>query len=148
MIVLCLLALISSSGIISNYLLTNKSTFMSQGSILKTKSFDFAIRIIKLYKFLKKTYSEYELSQQLLRCGTAIGALIREAEHAESRKDFLHKLNISLKEANECVYWLELLHTSDYINKRMFESIMKDAVELLKMLISSVKTTRNKTQMQ
>jgi len=118
---------------------------MSRQSILKTKSFDFAIRIIKLYKFLKKNYSEYDLSQQLLRCGTGIGALIREAEHAESRKDFLHKLNIGLKEANECVYWLELLHATDYINKRMFESNMPDAVALLKMLISSVKTTRSKS---
>ena len=121
---------------------------MSHQSILKSKSFDFAVRIIKLYKFLKKNHSEYELSQQLLRSGTAVGALIREAEHGESRKDFLHKLNISLKEANECVYWLDLLHATDYINKRMYESMMKDAVELLKMLISSVKTTKNKTQMK
>ena len=70
---------------------------MSHQSILKSKSFDFAVRIIKLYKFLKKNHSEYELSQQLLRSGTAVGALIREAEHGESRMDFLHKLNISLK---------------------------------------------------
>lgn len=97
---------------------------------------------------LKKNYSEYELSQQLLRCGTDVGAVIREAEHGESGKDFLHKLNISLKEANECVYWLDLLYATDYINKRMYESMMKDAVELLKMLISSVKTTKNKTQMK
>jgi four helix bundle protein len=79
---------------------------MSYNSILKTKSFDFAVRIIKLYKFLKKQYSEYELSNQLLRSGTAVGALVREAERAESRKDFSHKLNISLKEANESIYWL------------------------------------------
>jgi len=117
---------------------------MSLQSILKTKSFDFAVRVIKLYKFLKKNFSEYELSQQLLRCGTGIGALIREAEHAESKKDFLHKLNIGLKEANECVYWLELLYATDYINKRMYDSMIKDALELLKMLISSVKTTRRK----
>ncbi|TAL45743.1 MAG: four helix bundle protein [Chitinophagaceae bacterium] len=114
---------------------------MSRESILKTKRFDFAVRIIKLYKFLKKNHSEYELSQQLVRSGTSIGALIREAEHAESRKDFIHKLNIGLKEANECVYWLELLYATDYITKRMFESMIKDATELLKMLISSVKTT-------
>jgi len=121
---------------------------MSQQSVLKTKSFDFAVRIIKLYKFLKKNHSDYELSQQLLRCGTGIGALIREAEHAESKKDFLHKLNIGLKEANESIYWLELLYATDYINKRMFESVSKDALELLKMLISSVKTTKRKIQMQ
>jgi len=115
---------------------------MSRESILKTKSFDFAVRIIKLYKFLKKNHSEYELSNQLVRSGTSIGALIREAEHAESRKDFIHKLNIGLKEANECIYWLQLLHATDYINKKMFDSMSKDALELLKMLISSVKTSR------
>ena len=118
---------------------------MSHNSILKTKSFDFAVRVIKLYKFLKKQYSEYELSNQLLRSGTGVGALIREAEHAESRKDFTHKLNISLKEVNESIYWLELLHATDYINKKMFDSISKDATELLKMLIASVKTTKAKT---
>jgi four helix bundle protein len=93
---------------------------------------------------LKKTHNEYELSQQLVKAGTSIGALIREAEHAESRKDFVHKLNIGLKEANESVYWLQLLHATDYINKRMFDSLIKDALELLKMLISSVKTTKNR----
>ena len=77
---------------------------MSHESVLKAKSFDFAVRIIKLYGFLKQNHSEYELSQQLLRAGTSIGALIREAEHAESRKDFVHKLNIGLKEANESIY--------------------------------------------
>jgi four helix bundle protein len=76
--------------------------------------------------------------------GTAVAALIREAEYAESRKDFMHKLHIGLKEANECNYWLELLYATDYITKRMFDSIQKDAVELLKMLVASVKTTKEK----
>ena len=89
-------------------------------------------------------HNEYELSQQLVKAGTSIGALIREAAHAESRKDFVHKLNIGLKEANESVYWLQLLHATDYINKRMFDSLIKDALELLKMLISSVKTTKSR----
>ena len=93
---------------------------------------------------MKKTHNEYELSQQLIRAGTSIGALIREAEHAESRKDFVHKLNIGLKEANESVYWLQLLHATEYINKRMFDSLIKDTLELLKMLISSVKTTKGR----
>jgi four helix bundle protein len=119
---------------------------MSRESILKVKSFDFAVRIIKLYKFLKKQHSEYELSNQLLRSGTAIGALIREAEHAESRKDFSHKLSIGLKEANESAYWLELLYATEYINKKMFDSMIKDATELLKMLIASVKTTKGRTK--
>src|SRR5260221_10569596 len=117
---------------------------MSHDSILKTKSFAFAIRIIKLYKFLKKQHSEYELSNQLLRAGTAVGALIREAEHAESRRDFSHKLNISLKEVNETIYWLELLHVTGYITKRMCDSLIKDGTEILKMLIASVKTTKSK----
>ncbi|MEQ1676196.1 MAG: four helix bundle protein [Chitinophagaceae bacterium] len=117
---------------------------MSRNSILKSKSFDFAVRIIKLYKYLKRQHSEYELSNQLLRSGTAIGALIREAEHAESRKDFSHKLNIGLKEANESIYWLELLFATDYITRKMFDSMIRDATELLKMLIASVKTTKGK----
>ena len=119
---------------------------MSHNSILKVQRFDFAVRIIKLYKFLKKQHSEYELSNQLLRSGTSVGALIREAEHAETRKDFSHKLSISLKEANESIYWLELLYATDYINKRMFDSMIKDATELLKMLIASVKTTKSRAK--
>src|SRR5258708_559885 len=107
---------------------------MSQDSILKTKSFDFAIRIINLYKYLKKKHGEYIISQQVLKAGTAIGALIREAEFAESRNDFSHKLAISLKEANESVYWLELLFATSFINKKMFDSIHSDALELLKIL--------------
>ena len=118
---------------------------MSRESILKQKSFDFAVRIINLYKFLNSKHNEYIVSQQILKSGTAIGDLIREAEHAESRKDFSHKLNIGLKEANEIVYWLQLLYATEYIDKKMFESMMKDAVELLKMLISSVKTTKSRT---
>jgi len=115
---------------------------MSQESILKTKSFNFAVRTIKLYQYLKKKYGEYEIAQQVIRAGTSIGALVREAEFAESRKDFIHKLYIGLKEANEVNYWLELLHATEYINKRMFDSMKKDAEEILKMLVSSVKTVK------
>jgi four helix bundle protein len=115
---------------------------MSQNSILKTKSFDFAVRTIKLYQYLKKKHGEYEIAQQVIRSGTSIGALIREAEFAESRKDFIHKLYIGLKEANEINYWLELLYATEYINKRMFDSMKKDAEEIVKMLVSSVKTTK------
>ncbi len=78
-------------------------------NILKDKSFSFAVRMVNLYKYLKKTHGEYIISQQLVRSGTSIGALIREAEHAESTKDFIHKLNIDLKEANESKYWLDFL---------------------------------------
>jgi four helix bundle protein len=118
---------------------------MSSNSILKSKSFDFAVRVINLYKYLKKKHGEYIISQQIIRAGTAIGALVREAEFAESRNDFLHKLHIGLKEANESVYWLELLHATNYITKKMFDSMIKDATELLKMLISSVKTVKSRS---
>ena len=117
---------------------------MSRESILKTKSFDFAVRIIKLYKYLKKTHHEFELSLQVLRAGTSVGALIREAEHAESRKDFIHKLNIGLKEINESVYWLDLLFATDFINKPMYDSMKTDGETLLRMLIASIKTTRSR----
>ncbi len=115
---------------------------MSQKSILKEKTFRFAVRIINLCKFLKKKHGEYIISQQILRSGTAIGALVREAEFAESRLDFRHKLNIGLKEANESVYWLELLEASGFITRKMFESIITDATEILKMLVSSIKTLK------
>ncbi len=121
---------------------------MSQKSILKTKSFDFAVRIINLYKYLKKRHGEYIKGQQILKAGTSIGALIREAEFAESRNDFKHKLNIGLNEANESVYWLQLLYAMQYINKKMFESMFQDANELLKMLVASIKTLKNKNQLR
>lgn len=113
-------------------------------NILKVKSFNFAIRIVNLHKFLKKEHSEFVLSQQLIRSGTSIGAIVREAEHAESIKDFVHKLSIGLKEANESKYWLDLLYATNSITKKMFESINKDCEELLKLLIASVKTSKLK----
>ena len=116
---------------------------MSQKSILKEKSFDFAVRIIHLYKYLKKNHGEYVISQQVLKAGTSIGALIREAEFAESRTDFSHKLNIGLKESNETTYWLELLAASGFISKKMFKSIYADATSILRMLVSSIKTIKN-----
>lgn len=115
---------------------------MGRESVLKKKSFDFAVRVINLYKYLKKEHGEYVVSKQILRAGTAIGALVRESEFAESRKDFMHKLYIGLKEANESIYWLELLFETGFISKEMFESMNKDATEILKMLVSSVKTIK------
>lgn len=117
---------------------------MAKENILKQKSFDFAVRIVNLYKFLKKEYNEFVLSQQIVASGTSIGALIREAEHAESTRDFLHKLNIGLKEANESKYWLDILFATEFINKKMYDSLNADCEELLKMLIASVKTTKSK----
>lgn len=113
-------------------------------NILKTKSFSFAIRIIKLYEFLKKEHKEYVLSKQILRSGTAIGALNREAEHGESPKDFLHKLNIGLKESNETKYWLDLLSATGFISKKMYDSLNDDCEEILKLLIASVKTIKSR----
>jgi four helix bundle protein len=113
-------------------------------NILKEKSFAFAVRMVNLYKYLKNQHSEYIIPQQLIRSGTSVGALIREAEHAESTKDFIHKLNISLKEINESKYWLDLLIATDYLTKEMFDSLNRDCEELLKLLIASVKTSKLK----
>ena len=109
---------------------------------LKDKSFAFALRVIKLSHFLQKKKKEFILSKQLLRSGTAIGALVREAEQAESKADFIHKMAIALKEANEADYWIELLYQSETIEKNGYESIKPDMVELLKLLISIIKTSK------
>lgn len=106
------------------------------------KSYAFALRIIRLYQFLVSEKKEYVLSKQLLRSGTAIGALIKEGEHAQSKADFLNKMNIALKEANESEYWLELLRDSGYLNETDSKSIINDCNEILKLLISIVKTTK------
>jgi len=111
-------------------------------SIIKEKSFAFAIRIIRLFQYLTETKKEYILSKHLLRSGTAIGALVREAQNAESTKDFIHKLGISQKECDETIYWLELLNQTEYLNEKEFESINNEAVELLKMLRSAIITSK------
>lgn len=114
-----------------------------KNNIVKDKSFAFAIRVVSMYKFLTHDKKEFVLSKQVLRSGTAIGALVREAEQAESRKDFIHKLAIALKEANETEYWLELLHKTDYLDDAAFVSIHNDVVELLKLLTSIIKTSKD-----
>jgi len=111
-------------------------------SILKDKSFGFAVRIVKLYTYLTESKQEFVLSKQLLRSGTAIGALVREAQNAESGKDFIHKLSISQKECDETIYWLELLKETEYINEEEFESIYNEVNELLKMLKSAIITSK------
>lgn len=112
-------------------------------SILKTKSYKFAIRIVNLYQFLIKEKKEFVLSKQVLRSGTSIGALIREAEFGQSRADFINKMSIALKEANETMYWLEILKDTNFINEELFQLLHADCEELIKMLISTVKTTKN-----
>ena len=114
-------------------------------SIIKDKTKSFALRIIKLYKYLTlvSDMKEYVMSKQVLRCGTSIGANIKEALRAQSRADFRAKMNIALKEASETEYWLELLHESDYITEEQFQSIIADNIEIIKILTSIVKNADN-----
>lgn len=116
---------------------------MEKEGALRNHSFAFALRTVRLYEYLCKEKREFVLSKQLLRSGTAIGALVREAEQAESRADFVHKLAIALKEANESEYWLELLYRSEYIDEKGFESIISDLKELLKLLTAIIKTSKS-----
>ncbi|MFH1296906.1 MAG: four helix bundle protein [Bacteroidota bacterium] len=117
---------------------------MKKDNVVKQKSYAFSIRIVKLYKFLCEEKKEFTLSKQLLRSGTAIGALVRESEHAESNADFIHKLSISLKEANETDYWLNILKDTGYLEPNLFQSLLKDNNELLKLLTSIIKTSKLK----
>lgn len=110
--------------------------------MVKEKSLAFAIRIVNLCKQFIEIKREYVLSKQLLRSGTAIGALIREAEHGQSKSDFLNKMNIALKEANETLYWLLLLKETEYLKQSDFDSLYADADELVKILVKIVKTTK------
>ncbi|MFN6946907.1 MAG: four helix bundle protein [Cytophagaceae bacterium] len=111
-------------------------------NIVKDKSFAFALRIVKLYKYLVADKKEFVMSKQLLRSGTAIGALIREAEQAESKADFIHKIAISLKEANETEYWLDILYQSEYLDEPSYKLISADIAELLRLLISILKSSK------
>ena len=97
---------------------------------IEEKSFHFSVRIVRLCRFLQEDKKEYILSKQLLRAGTSIGANVAEAQQAQSRADFISKLNISLKEAVESNYWLRLLHATDYLNETEFDSIITDCREL------------------
>lgn len=112
-------------------------------NIIKIKSFDFALRIVKLYQFLSIEKKEFVLSKQLLRSSTSIGALVRESEHAESKSDFIHKLAIAQKEANESDYWIELLFQSEYLSEFQFKSLNSDIMEINKILASIIISTKN-----
>ena len=109
------------------------------------KSKGFAIRIIRLFQYLKTEKREFVLSEQVLRSGTSIGANVREGINGVSAKEFIHKLNIALKEAKETEYWLELLHETDYISLQQFQSLQTDCAELIALLTSIIKTMRQKT---
>ena len=114
-------------------------------SIVREKSFIFALRIVRLYQYLCTRKKEFVLGKQLVRSGTSIGALVREADQAESKADFIHKMAIALKEANETSYWLELLMKSGYIDEQEGTAVLADLTELLKLLTSIIKTSRLKT---
>lgn len=115
-------------------------------NVLKTKSFDFAIRIVNLCRFLENEKGGKAIGNQLLRAGTAIGALINEAEFSQSRADFISKLSISLKECNETIYWIRLLLATDYIPTSLSDSFLNDCEELKAMLISSIRTAKQSIQ--
>jgi len=114
---------------------------MSDTKAVQNKSEEFAVRVVKLYQHMCDTYHSYELFRQILRCGTSVGANIAEAEYAISKKDFLSKMYIALKECAETVYWLDLLYKTDYLSKKQFESLREDCLELRKLLASITKTT-------
>ena len=109
---------------------------------LKEKSFRLAVRIVKLSQWLVKEKKEFVLSKQVLRSGTAIGALYREAEHAESKADFAHKLCIAQKETNETLYWLELLKETEYLDAKQFQSLHNDTTEVIKLLTAIIKSSK------
>ncbi len=114
---------------------------MTNKSIVEEKSFKFAVRIVKLYKHMGDSKKEFVLSKQLLRSGTSVGANVTEALQGQSKRDFLSKMNIALKEASETQYWLKLLHATEFLNDTEYDSINKDSLELVKLLTSIVKTT-------
>lgn len=111
-------------------------------NVITIKSYSFALRIVKAYKFLTEGKREFVLSKQMLRSGTSIGAMVRESKFAQSRLDFINKLSIGLKEANETAYWLDLLHDGGYIDSNVHGSIVKDCRELISILTAIVKTTK------
>lgn len=115
---------------------------MKNDNVLVDKSFQFAIRVVKLYKYLCDDKKEFILSKQLLRSGTSIGANINESQDAQSKNDFVAKLSISLKEARESKYWLELLKETNYLTSKEAEGILNDLEEVIKLLVSIIKTAK------
>ena len=115
---------------------------MNKNSVTYQKSFSFAVRSVNLYKWLCENKSEYIMSKQLLRCGTSIGANIKEGLAAQSKKDFIAKYSIALKEASEAEYWIELLEATKYIDDKQKDSLISDLTEIMKLLTASVKTAK------
>lgn len=109
---------------------------------IKDKSFLFAISMVNLYKHLQSDKKEYIMSKQLLRSGTSVGAMVREAQHSESKRDFIHKMAIAQKEINESIYWLELLEATEYISNVQFKDLNSKAVEIIKIITTIIKNTK------
>ena len=112
----------------------------NDSNIIVEKSFEFAVRIVNLCRYLSKEHKEYVLSKQLLKSGTSIGANVSEAQRGQSKADFIAKMSIALKEANETQYWLKLLYRTEYLTKTQFDSLNKDIYELLSLLTAICKT--------
>lgn len=115
---------------------------MKRENIIATKSFQFVVKVVTLAKKIQNNHKEYILTKQLIRSGTSIGAMVREAEHAESKKDFIHKMSIGLKEANETRYWSELLYACDYLLDVDYREVNNDIVQIIKLLASIVKSSK------
>ncbi len=128
----------------SSFLINKIMKINREKSILHIKSYNFAIRIVKLYSFLRDEQKEFVMSKQVLRSGTSIGALVRESEFAQSNADFINKLSIALKEANETDFWLSLLNDTSFLEQKLYDSLAADCNELVALLVSSIKTTKSK----
>ena len=115
---------------------------MKERNVILEKSMEFAVRIVKLSKYMQQEHKEYTLSKQVLRSGTSVGANVREAVYAQSRKDFVAKMSIALKEISETEYWLELLMKTEYVTEEQYESIRTDCVEIVRLLTSIVKSSK------
>ena len=117
---------------------------MTKNNIIQEKSLDFAVRIVHLYRYLREDRREFVIGKQIMRSGTSIGANVRESRNAQSDADFVSKLSIALKEADETQYWLEVLYRSEIIDEMMYNSYCEDVKELVALLISIIKTMRSK----
>ncbi len=124
----------ASIGLLDNFTLNIKTRSLMKKNVIRQRSYQFAVRSIELYKHLGSTKREYVIAKQILRSGTSIGAMVREAQNAESKKDFIHKLSIAQKDANESLYWIELLADTNYITRKEFDSLHTDGRELMKLL--------------
>jgi len=118
------------------------SYIQDSNSPLTKKSYLFGVRIVKMVKYIKCTPKEYGMLNQVFRSGTAIGALVSEAAYAQSSADFINKLSVALKECNETLYWLNILKDTEYLQEKEYESMNADCREVLALLISSIKTTK------